>query len=73
MCTFKFEKHIQVQSSGSQPWLPGALPSKIVIYLIWGCGLGFGLFFFKAPQVILIEARIENHCFGQWGAMESLK
>ena len=28
---------------------------------------------FKAPQVILFAARMENHCFGQWGATESLK
>lgn len=49
--------------------------SKIVTYLIWGCGLGFGDIYLLiiAPQVILIAARIENHCFGHWGAMESLK
>lgn len=37
------------------------------------CGLVFVVIIFKVPQVILIAARIENSCLGQWGATGSLK
>lgn len=44
------------------------------MFLLQGVAWALGfvrLFVFKAPHVILSAAKMENHCPGQWGAVES--
>lgn len=71
VCTFKFGKPCPRAVVLSRGCLEQ--PSKILVYLIWDVTWAFFFsFLFEAPQVILIAARNENHCFGRWGAVASL-
>lgn len=58
LCTFRFVKPGFRAVVLTPPWLPEALPSKIGIYLIWGCGLSLGFFSLKLPS--------DSYCSQDW-------